>query len=311
MDLHLFMAVGFFLVVVLRVRAVCQDPKNRDEFLEKCASAYGLPEGENLPKGIRSQVLLAYHKDPVTIKNGFTSKNAEAAEKRGGPRQRRKRPGERAEAEAEEAAEGERQNAEATTPPSTPMYINGCQIDGYYGYTNDDVTISRTRTGSRTPGDCPERRNLRSKSAGRRESDGAEGVGPQALFAGMDEEAQPEGPRKPGKPASALSQAAGSDMQDAENTNMTSTNSVPQQLQQANMQLWQYQEEYYNYLAGFNTAWNQTHGNYYMPNMQMGVGWYYQYGQPQHGKQRGKPRSPRAPNGPRKKPGSVSHSCFQ
>ena len=46
-------------VVVLRCRALCKDPKDRDGFLEQAARAYG----SELDKEVRAQLLLAYHKD--------------------------------------------------------------------------------------------------------------------------------------------------------------------------------------------------------------------------------------------------------
>ena len=73
-------------VVVLRCRAICTNPKDRELFLEKAAEAY---DGE-LDKEVRAQLLLAYHKDPTNKKSGFVSNNQVAANRRGGPRPRRR-----------------------------------------------------------------------------------------------------------------------------------------------------------------------------------------------------------------------------
>ena len=74
-------------IVVLRCRACCADPKDRDGFLVKATEAY---EGD-LDKEVRAQLLLAYHKDPTNQQNGFVSNNQVAADRRGGPRLRRRR----------------------------------------------------------------------------------------------------------------------------------------------------------------------------------------------------------------------------
>ncbi len=47
-------------IVMLRCRAVCCDPNDRDEYLGRAAAAYG---GGELDKEVRSKLLLSYHKD--------------------------------------------------------------------------------------------------------------------------------------------------------------------------------------------------------------------------------------------------------
>ena len=74
-------------VVVLRCRVCCEDPKDRHGFLAKAAEAY---DGQ-LDHTVRAQLLLAYHKDPLNQKCGFASNNQIAADRRGGPRCRRRR----------------------------------------------------------------------------------------------------------------------------------------------------------------------------------------------------------------------------
>ena len=74
-------------IIVLRCRACCVDPKDRDGFLVKATEAF---QGD-LDKAVRAQLLLAYHKDPTNQKFGFVSNNQVAADRRGGPRPRRRR----------------------------------------------------------------------------------------------------------------------------------------------------------------------------------------------------------------------------
>ena len=76
-------------IVMLRCRAVCKDPKDRDEFLGQAAQAYG---GGELDKEVREQLLLSYHKNRKNQQCGFVSNNGIAAFRRGGPRPRRRRP---------------------------------------------------------------------------------------------------------------------------------------------------------------------------------------------------------------------------
>ncbi len=75
-------------IVMLRCRAVCCDPKDRDDFLGRAAEAYG---GGTLDKEVRAQLLLSYHKNRKNQKCGFISNNQIAADRRGGPRPRRRR----------------------------------------------------------------------------------------------------------------------------------------------------------------------------------------------------------------------------
>ena len=102
-------------IVMLRCRAVCIDPKDRDDFLGRAAEAYG---GGELDKEVRAQLLLSYHKDCKNKKCGFVSNNQIAADRRGGPRprHRRQKAGEKKEASA--ASSG-------TTPPAEHQDTGG------------------------------------------------------------------------------------------------------------------------------------------------------------------------------------------
>ena len=106
-------------IVILRCRACCEDPKDRDGFLVKATEAYN---GE-LDKEVRMQLLLAYHKDPTNQKCGFVSNNQVAADRRGGPRPRRRRhsPGDRREAgDAGRELEDQDQAAAAAAGAASP-----------------------------------------------------------------------------------------------------------------------------------------------------------------------------------------------
>ena len=115
-------------VVVLRCRAECEDPKDRDGFLVKATEAYN---GE-LDKEVRAQLLLAYHKDPTNQRCGFISNNQVAADRRGGPRPRRRRhsPGKRGEdgladheLEDQDQATAAAEGAASTRARAEPMKI--------------------------------------------------------------------------------------------------------------------------------------------------------------------------------------------
>ena len=57
-------------VVVLRLLACCDDPRDRDGFMEKATEAYD----NDLDKEVRAQLFLAYHKDCKVqgpLKSGF------------------------------------------------------------------------------------------------------------------------------------------------------------------------------------------------------------------------------------------------
>ena len=73
-------------IIVLLCRQYMQDPTNRDDFLNHIEEAYG----GDVDKGMRAQVLLAYHKQPKPPECGFPSCNQILDERRGGPRPRRR-----------------------------------------------------------------------------------------------------------------------------------------------------------------------------------------------------------------------------
>ena len=104
-------------VVVLRCRARCTNLKDREGFLDKATEAY---DGQ-LDKEIRAQLLLAYHKDPKNKKRGFVSNNQVAAERRGGPRPRRRR---KSKGDSASDAE-EREHAEGAHGSACPAAIRG------------------------------------------------------------------------------------------------------------------------------------------------------------------------------------------
>ena len=79
-------------LVMLRCITCCQYPKNRDHFLVIACNAY---EGD-LDKESRAALLLSYHKNATNKQNGFTSNNQVAADRRGGPRPRKRRHNEQA-----------------------------------------------------------------------------------------------------------------------------------------------------------------------------------------------------------------------
>ena len=115
-------------VVVLRCVACCEDLKDRDGFLVKATEAYN---GE-LDKEVRAQLLLAYHKDPTNQRCGFISNNQVAADRRGGPRPRRRRhsPGKRGEdgladheLEDQDQATAAAEGAASTRARAEPMKI--------------------------------------------------------------------------------------------------------------------------------------------------------------------------------------------
>ena len=74
-------------IVMLRCRAESTNLMSRNEFLGSAAAAYGVKE---LDTEKRQQLLLAYQKDKKNQKFGFASNNQIAAERRGGPRPRRR-----------------------------------------------------------------------------------------------------------------------------------------------------------------------------------------------------------------------------
>ena len=79
-------------IVMFRCRAECCDPKDREDFLARAAEAYGGKELDNEEwREVRAQLLLSYHKDRKNQKCGFVSNNQIAADRRGGPRPRRRR----------------------------------------------------------------------------------------------------------------------------------------------------------------------------------------------------------------------------
>ena len=100
-------------VVVLRCIALNEHPQDRDGFLELAAQAHG---GE-LDKEVRAQLLLAYHKDARNQKCGFVSNNQVAADRRGGPRPRRRRhsPGDKKEANGDAADSSSHNQQRANT----------------------------------------------------------------------------------------------------------------------------------------------------------------------------------------------------
>ena len=74
-------------IVMLRCRAESTNLMSRNEFLGSVAAAYGVKE---LDTEKREQLLLAYQKNPKNQKFGFASNNQIAADRRGGPRPRRR-----------------------------------------------------------------------------------------------------------------------------------------------------------------------------------------------------------------------------
>ena len=73
-------------LVMLRCLTGCHDPKDRDSFLEVADQANGGP----LKTEARAQLLLAYHKNKSNQEHGFVSNNRMEADRRGGPRKRRR-----------------------------------------------------------------------------------------------------------------------------------------------------------------------------------------------------------------------------
>lgn len=196
-------------VVVLQCRAICEDPKDRDLFLQKATEAYKGAGGE-LEKEVRAQLLLAYHKDPTNQRNGFTSNNQIAADRKGGPRPRRRPPSRgrspnrthtrRAARDEPPAAaahspsrvrpmtqEATRKEpplcADAPGEPPSPMYVNP-----------EHLTAARQR--SLTPGDSLVRR----PQSRARLNDTRSPVGPTLLLVDNDEKVHQHNPRGPGKP---------------------------------------------------------------------------------------------------------------
>lgn len=120
-------------IVMLRCRAVCCDPKDRDDFLGRAAEAYG---GGELDKEVRAQLLLSYHKDRKNQKCGFVSNNQIAADRRGGPRPRRRRQkaGEKKEASANSGTTRAEEHHDTGGASSScaaaaePMYVPVSQI---------------------------------------------------------------------------------------------------------------------------------------------------------------------------------------
>jgi hypothetical protein len=113
-------------VVVLLCRAECDDPKDREGFLQKIIEAY---DGD-LDKLVRAQLLLAYHKDPVNQECGFVSNNQIATDRRGHKRNRRPRRGEPEEVpdtggEPEEVPDtGGASGSGDANPNADPMYVH-------------------------------------------------------------------------------------------------------------------------------------------------------------------------------------------
>ena len=104
-------------IVVLRCRACCRDPKDREAFKEMALEAYS----HELDTDAKALLLLSYSKDPATKDIGFPSNNAVDAKRRGRtrPRGRHSRAREMEEAGAFSAG----QPAAVSSAPSEPMWV--------------------------------------------------------------------------------------------------------------------------------------------------------------------------------------------
>jgi len=140
-------------IVMLRCRAVCANPKDRDDFLHRAAEAYGVGE---LDKEVHAQLLLSYHKDRKNQKCGFVSNNQIAADRRGGPRPRRRRQKAGEKKEASAASSGTTRPAEhqdtggassSCAAAAEPMYVPVQELWGEAEKTDGHWMHSLTEEG--------------------------------------------------------------------------------------------------------------------------------------------------------------------
>ena len=182
-------------VVVLRCIAFNEDPKDRDGFLALAEQAYG----GKLDKEERAALLLAYHKDKKNQKSGFVSNNQVAADRRGGPRPRRRRhsPGDMKEANGNEADSSpcnqECANTGGASASAGPSFVSCAAALPDPAY----VTVNPAQPGfygQEQPGG-----NMTSQPLVGSSDSEAETCGPSGLLPHMDEEAAlgPD-PRMPG-----------------------------------------------------------------------------------------------------------------